>query len=270
MSRPRKCRRVCYFPQTLAFEPVGSRKEEGVTLTVDEYETIRLIDREGLSQEQCGEQMDVSRTTVQLIYASARKKLADVLVDGLMLRIEGGEYELCNGETDSENCCGCFKRSMNQQYKKPKGEMIMRIAVTFENGQIFQHFGHTEQFKIYDVEDGKIISSQVVDAGGEGHGALAGVLNALKVDALICGGIGKGARMALDACGIKLYGGVSGDADEAAKALAEGNLSFDPEAHCDHHDHQEGHHSCGHHEGGHSCGNHEDDHSCGCHGHEAQ
>ena len=71
----------------------------------------------------------------------------------------------------------------------------MRIAVTYENGEIFQHFGHTEQFKIYDVEDGKIISSEVVDAGGSGHGALAGVLSALKVDALICGGIGGGAQM---------------------------------------------------------------------------
>ena len=85
----------------------------------------------------------------------------------------------------------------------------MRIAVTYENGEIFQHFGHTEQFKIYDVEDGKIISSEVVDAGGSGHGALAGVLSALKVDALICGGIGGGAQMALSDVGIRLYGGVS-------------------------------------------------------------
>ena len=97
---------------------------------------------------------------------------------------------------------------------------MMRIAVTYENGEIFQHFGHTEQFKIYDVQDGKIIASEVVDTNGSGHGALAGVLSALNVDALICGGIGGGAQMALEAAGIRLYGGVSGSADAAAEALA--------------------------------------------------
>lgn len=132
----------------------------------------------------------------------------------------------------------------------------MRIAVTYENGQIFQHFGHTAQFKIYDVQDGKILSARVVDTQGSGHGALAGVLAALQVDALICGGIGGGARMALDEAGIRLYGGVSGSADEAALALAEGRLTFDPDAHCDHHDHHGEDHDCGHHSCGGHCGGH--------------
>jgi predicted Fe-Mo cluster-binding NifX family protein len=127
----------------------------------------------------------------------------------------------------------------------------MKIAVTYENGLIFQHFGHTEQFKIYDIEDGKIISSEVIDTNGQGHGALAGVLGVAKVDALICGGIGMGAQMALAEAGIKLYGGVQGDADEAAQALAEGRLEYDPDATCDHHSHEEGH-ECGH--GNHECG----------------
>ena len=82
----------------------------------------------------------------------------------------------------------------------------MRIAVTYENGQIFQHFGHTETFKIYDVEEGKVVHSEVVDTNGSGHGALAGVLNALNADVLICGGIGGGAQIALAAAGIKLFG----------------------------------------------------------------
>ena len=127
----------------------------------------------------------------------------------------------------------------------------MKIAVTYENGLIFQHFGHTEQFKIYDIEDGKIISSEVIDTNGQGHGALAGVLGGAKVDALICGGIGMGAQMALAEAGIKLYGGVQGDADEAAQALAEGRLEYNPDAKCDHHGHEEGH-ECGH--GDHECG----------------
>jgi predicted Fe-Mo cluster-binding NifX family protein len=138
----------------------------------------------------------------------------------------------------------------------------MKIAVTYENGLIFQHFGHTEQFKIYDIEDGKIISSEVIDTNGQGHGALAGVLGGAKVDALICGGIGMGAQMALAEAGVKLYAGVQGSADAAAKALAEGTLVYDPDAQCDHHG--EGH-NCGGHGEGHSCGHHGGERGCGHH-----
>ena len=132
----------------------------------------------------------------------------------------------------------------------------MKIAVTYENGQIFQHFGHTEQFKIYTAEDGKIINSEVVDTNGSGHGALAGLLSALGVDALICGGIGGGAQMALREAGIRLFGGVNGNADEAVNAFINGTLGYNPDVKCNHHHHDEGH-SCGehhHHEEGHSCG----------------
>ena len=128
---------------------------------------------------------------------------------------------------------------------------MMRIAVTYENGEIFQHFGHTEQFKLYDVQDGKILASQVVDTNGSGHGALAGILTALKVDVLICGGIGGGARAALEAANIKLYGGVSGQADQAVEALLAGTLDFNPDVMCSHH--EEHHHGqCGEH----GCGEH--------------
>ena len=129
----------------------------------------------------------------------------------------------------------------------------MRIAVTYENGQIFQHFGHTQQFKVYEVQEGKIVASQVVDTNGSGHGVLAGVLEALAVDVLICGGIGGGARMALDAAGIQLFGGVSGSADAAAEALVEGKLVYNPDVRCNHHDH---HHGEGHTCGSHGCGDH--------------
>ena len=134
----------------------------------------------------------------------------------------------------------------------------MRIAVTYENGQIFQHFGHTEQFKIYDVEDGKIISAKVVDTNGSGHGALAGVLVGIGTDVLICGGIGGGAQMALQSAGIQLYGGVSGDADKAVEAFVAGMLSYNPDVKCDHHDHHGEGHTCGEHGcgGSHNCGGH--------------
>ena len=124
----------------------------------------------------------------------------------------------------------------------------MRIAVTYENGQIFQHFGHTETFKIYDVEEGKVVHSEVVDTNGSGHGALAGVLNALNADVLICGGIGGGAQTALAAAGIKLFGGVSGDADEAVEAFINETLAYNPNVKCSHHEHNHGEgHTCGEH-----------------------
>ena len=135
----------------------------------------------------------------------------------------------------------------------------MRLAVTYENGQIFQHFGHTSQFKIYDVENGAVVSSYVADTNGSGHGALAGVLHGLNADILICGGIGGGARMALASAGIRLYGGVSGSADGAVEALLAGNLAYNPNVQCSHHGHHHGEgHSCGDHGcgGGHSCGGH--------------
>lgn len=134
----------------------------------------------------------------------------------------------------------------------------MRIAVTYENGQIFQHFGHTEQFKVYEVEDGKIISSKVVDTNGSGHGALAGVLAGINTDVLICGGIGGGAQMALQSAGIQLYGGVSGDADKAVEAFVSGMLAYNPDVKCDHHEHAGVGHTCGDHGcgGSHNCGGH--------------
>ena len=124
----------------------------------------------------------------------------------------------------------------------------MKIAVTYDNGQIFQHFGHTAQFKVYDVnEDGVITAAEVVDTMGSGHGALAGVLQVIGADILICGGIGGGAQMALAQAGIRLFGGVQGDADAAVQALIDGKLLYDPHVHCDHHDHHGEDHTCGDH-----------------------
>ncbi len=129
----------------------------------------------------------------------------------------------------------------------------MNIAVTYENGQIFQHFGHTEQFKVYEIENDTVVKSFVVDTNGQGHGALAGFLCLNNIEVLICGGIGSGAQMALAQAGIKLYGGVSGDADAAVDAYLAGNLDFNPNVQCNHHGHDHGE--------GHNCGNH----GCGSH-----
>ena len=124
----------------------------------------------------------------------------------------------------------------------------MKIAVTYENGQIFQHFGRTAQFKLYEVSEGRVVSAEVVDTNGSGHGALAGFLVQHGVDTLICGGIGGGAQMALTQAGIRFYGGASGEADAAVQALLAGSLSYDPEAACcGHHGNGAEYHACGHH-----------------------
>ena len=133
----------------------------------------------------------------------------------------------------------------------------MKIAVTYENGQIFQHFGHTAQFKLYETSDGIVTAETVVDTNGSGHGALAGFLTAQQAEVLICGGIGPGAQMALAEAGIRLYAGVSGSADEAVKSFLAGTLVYAAAATCDHHhDHGHGEHHCGEH----GCGGH--DHHC--------
>ena len=131
----------------------------------------------------------------------------------------------------------------------------MRIAVPYDNEEVFQHFGRTEFFKVYEVEDSKVVSSEVIASNGVGHGALAGLLSGQSVDVLICGGIGGGAQAALQEAGVELCAGASGDTDKAVEAYLRGEL-VSTGANCDHH-HEEGH-SCGHHGEGHSCSD-----SCG-------
>lgn len=137
----------------------------------------------------------------------------------------------------------------------------MKIAATYDNGNIFQHFGKTEFFKVYEVEDNKVVSSEVIGSNGTGHGALAGLLADQGISVLICGGIGGGAQSALAEAGIELCSGAQGDADTAVDAYLKGEL-VSTGVNCDHHHHEDGH-SCGSHEDGHSCGGHEDGHSCG-------
>ena len=130
----------------------------------------------------------------------------------------------------------------------------MRIAVTYENGCVFQHFGHTEQFKVYDIEDNKIVMATAVPTNGSGHGALSRFLKDLNVEVLICGGIGGGAKKALAEAGIKLFGGVSGDADAAVTDYLAGKLSYNPNVLCNHHGEHHGH-NCGEHDcSSHHCG----------------
>ncbi|MGN0605774.1 MAG: DUF134 domain-containing protein [Oscillospiraceae bacterium] len=253
MPRPQRSRKVCEEPEFDLFSPNGIPNNIIVTLTVDEYEVIRLIDLLQLTHLQAAKQMNISRPTATEIYNSARIKIADCIVNGKKLVVTGGNYHLCSG-----GICGSLCRKQNQtSLFIRKGNNTMRIAVTYENGQIFQHFGHTKEFKLYDVENNKIIKEEIVSSNGSGHGALAGFLSVHKVDVLICGGIGAGAQNALAEAGIKLYGGASGSADYAVQALLSGTLEYFPDVKCSHHSSEHNHeiHNCG----SHSCENH------GCH-----
>lgn len=236
MPRPQKSRRICCYPDYWSFAPDQDKANDTVTMSLDEFETIRSIDYQGKTQEQCAQEMNVARTTVTAIYDSARKKLAAALVEGRRIIISGGNYTLDN--TVSEEIA-------------QKGSTIMRIAVTYENGQIFQHFGHTERFKFYETDNTEIVNSEIIETAGSGHGALAGFLMKHGADTLICGGIGGGAQTALAEAGIRLYGGVSGDADTAVTELLSGKLNYNPDVQCSHHEHHGENNSCG----SHSCGN---------------
>ena len=161
MPRPPRCRQICGVPQVDTFCPNGCENTEPILLTLDEYEVIRLVDLEQQTHEQCAAQMDISRSTVQEIYESARRKIAACLVHGKPLHITGGNYRICGGQEAAHcgRCCRMQRANMEKSGKTCKGDSIMKIAVAYENGQIFQHFGHTEQFKLYEAVDGEITHS---------------------------------------------------------------------------------------------------------------
>ena len=243
MPRPKRCRRICGYPAFWSFAPEDKDEPETIDFTLDEYETVRLIDYQKLTQEECASAMCVSRATVTSIYETARFKIADAVVNGKRLRITGGCYRIDSIPASAE---------INE-----KGENIMRVAVTYEQEMVGQHFGRTEQFKVYDIADNEIKTAQIIDTNGTGHGALAGFLRAAEVETLICGGIGMGARMALEEVGIELLPGVEGKSDEVVRDYLVGKLKYDPNTACHHHDHEhEEGHDCHH---GHGCGEH------GCH-----
>ena len=127
----------------------------------------------------------------------------------------------------------------------------MKIAVTYENNEVFQHFGRCENFKVFEIENNEIKNAQVINSNGTGHGALAGFLSNLGVEILICGGIGLGARNALASVNIQVYPGTNGNVDDIISNFIQGNLDFDPNTECHHHDHDHDH-NCG----DHGCGTH--------------
>lgn len=248
MARPVKKKRICSLPVYQEFYCSNAEGDKPfIYMPVEEYETIRLLDYFDMDQKQCAKQMGVARTTVQSLYRAARKRLAACLIEGRPIRITGGKYEICQ---ENEDCCHYGQGNRVCLYRKPGGTQ-MKIAVTYENGQIFQHFGHSSEFKVYTIKDDQVAEAEVIGTDGQGHGALATLLQNHAIDTLICGGIGAGAQNALAAAGITLYGGCSGSADAAVEALLANKLDYNPAVRCNHHGHGD--------DSGHTCGEH------GCH-----
>ena len=243
MARPQKKRKVC--PGIRGYRFRVSDDSQVVKIPVDELEALRLCDLEEHSQEVAAGEMDISRGTLQRLLYSAHKKIAFALLYGKTLQTEGRHAP----ETVCRKRCCRFCAESYRNIQKTGGN-TMKIAVTCENNEVFQHFGHTPEFAVFTVEGGKIVSKRLLPCGDTGHGALAGLLKEGGVDLLICGGIGGGAQMALAEAGIKLIGGASGNVDEVVAAFVKGELSVDPNFQCHHHDGGSGH-KCG----DHSCGN---------------
>ena len=269
-----KCRRVCCDTRARRFSTEGA--EGAVSLTVEELESLRLCDLEGADQSAAAQSMGVSRGTLQRIVYSARRKVADALCSGKAIHIGGGNFSpaerICGGRARCSRCrfarggCGISDTEANSETEDATMMKDGIIAVTMEDGQIFQHFGHTRWFELYEIKGGAVASHRTLDAEGSGHSALGGLLRANGVNLLICGGIGGGAINALAQAGITVYAGAQGSCDACVEALIAGTLAQNGEATCGCHGHDHDHA----HEHGDSCGchghhDHEGHEGCGCH-----
>lgn len=221
MPRPRKCRRVCCLPRNTGFLPTNPGVGEPVVLTVDEYETLRLIDREGFSQEECGAYMRVARTTVQQIYTAARRKIADALVDGLPLRIEGGDYCLCDGAEAECACGGCRRHRLIRRGGDP-----MKLAVMLDEDRktVCAVFARAPYLLIAQNDSEEIVENPGADAdSGAGLQAAQAVLDS-GAGVLITARCGENAAAVFEEAGVEIYKAQGTDARENVRLYREGAL----------------------------------------------
>ena len=228
MPRPKKCRKVCQMPATKEFQPIGDTScKASVILTVDEYEAIRLIDKQGFSQEECSNYMQVASTTVQSIYNSARKKLADALVDGLSIRIEGGDFQLCDGNEDYCGCGGCrrHRRGCVQRNIQEDGKMRIAIPLDENKQDVCIVLARAPYFLLR--EDGKdtIVENPAAQAhGGAGIHAAQFLVDS-GVNVLITVRCGQNAADVFKAAGMKIYKSANKAATDDLTAFEDGKLS---------------------------------------------
>ena len=254
MPRPEKKRYICPLSDERRFSTDGDAP--ALEIRADELEALRLCDLEEVSQQEAATRMGISRGTLQRLLYSAHRQIAFALVRGRSIHLDPPTGDRCEGKDMCRKKCRFCR---NKRKATTKGGKNMIIAVTSADGEVFQHFGHTPEFTLYETRGDALLGPRVVPTGENGHGALAGILDALGVEVLICGGIGGGAQMALDEIGVKVVGGASGKVADVVSAFLKGELEVDPDFQCHHHD-RDGDHKCGEHGcGEHGCG----EHKCG-------
>ena len=221
MPRPVKCRKVCSLPGTTEFRPLGPQTQaEAVILTVDEYEAIRLIDKEDFSQEECSSYMDVARTTVQQIYTTARKKLALALVEGRPLLIQGGSYCLC------ETRHTCPGRHCPQRTQKQKEDTIMKIALPLDENKmdICPAFARAPYFLLVEGEQQEILANPATAAAGGAGVKAAQFLVDQEIDVLLTPRCGQNAAELLQLAEVAIYHTSCKQAQANLEAYREGKL----------------------------------------------
>lgn len=231
MSRPLKLRSVANKPYCAHFKPLKSSKKRKILLSLDEYETIRLIDHERLSQENCAKVMDVSRTTVQRIYALARQKLAQAIVEGIAVEIEGGSIHLSEKKT---------QEPMHEQ-----GEVNMKLAIGIDGLQVAGHFGNCNDFRIVTVENNIIMGHEDIHDETHVHHDRPQFLKDLGVDTLIMNSMGKAAYNRLLALNIECVAAENRSIEEALAAYLSKAMNKKLEGHecnnCGGHEHHGDH-----------------------------
>ncbi len=261
MPRPRKCRIVGFIPNNDCFYPHVNNTEE-VVLSIEEVEAIRLSDYMEMEQDSAAKSMDISRGTFQRMIHSARNKMADALIHGKRIKIEGGIYELSQGKMcckrDSIHCkhkdcdtCGTCQGSEKNEIIK--GVSFMKIAIATEGTEVSAHFGKCENFTIVEIENSEVISKEVISTIGNQHGQLPIFLLTHGAHTVISGGMGDGAKQNLKSNGIQFITGASGSVEDVILSFIEGSLKSDDSGCSDHgHGHDHGH---DHGDGGCHCGN---------------
>lgn len=249
IARPRKFRNVCGLPETDSFGPLGmggrGNKDRIITMSIDEYETVRLIDLEGLTQEECAQQMNIARTTVQRIYSDVRKKIAESLVQGKVLKIEGGDYKLCDGKgrfCGRGNCHGGRNvMDLTQADVSKKERKIMRIVMPVDENnmqaKVSSSFGRAPFFLVYDIETKESIfvdNKAARSPGGAGVIAAQTVVDN-KADALLVPRCGQNAADVLQAGKVKIYKSLEGTAEENIEAFIDKKLDTLDEIHAGFH-----------------------------------
>lgn len=224
MPRPRKCKKVCCLPANSCFVPVEVNAPlPPVVLKLEEYETLRLIDREGFSQEECGTYMHIARATVQQIYTSARKKLADALVEGRTIEIAGGDYRLCDGQEHHCNCGGCQR---HRPIQPNQGGIAMKIAIPLDENQIdiCPVLARAPFFLFWEESGTTIAENPAAQAHGGAGMQVAQFLLDSTITVLITPRCGQNAADVFTAADIKLYKSPQATATDAIAAFQQNLL----------------------------------------------